>query len=102
MHAILAGQAPDPAELRRIDRKLAPFYCPDCGQNYCRADWHSYVLADEGSYDRTMGTCPAARPSWLPIRSRMLRPRWYWRTAVRQHQDRRRGSASRCRDGAGR
>ena len=35
---ILSGQAPDPAELRRIDWELAPFYCPDCAQNYCRAE----------------------------------------------------------------
>ena len=55
---ILSGEAPDPAALRRIDWELAPFYCPECGQNYCRADWHAYVLVDEGFYDRTMGTCP--------------------------------------------
>jgi predicted RNA-binding Zn-ribbon protein involved in translation (DUF1610 family) len=35
---ILSGGAPDPAALRRIDWELAPFYCPGCGQNYCRAD----------------------------------------------------------------
>ena len=56
--AILNQQAPDPAKLRQIDWELAPFYCPDCGQNYCRADWHTEVLADEGLYDCTMGICP--------------------------------------------
>ena len=55
---ILAADAPDPAELRRVDWELAPFYCPNCGQNYCRADWHTYVLLDDGFYDCTMGTCP--------------------------------------------
>jgi hypothetical protein len=55
---ILSGQAPDPAALRRIDWELAPFYCPECGQNYCRADWHTEVIAGEGFYDHTMGTCP--------------------------------------------
>jgi predicted RNA-binding Zn-ribbon protein involved in translation (DUF1610 family) len=56
---ILSGESPDPAELRRIDWELAPFFCPECGQNYCRADWNTTVLADEGRYDCTMGICPA-------------------------------------------
>jgi hypothetical protein len=55
---ILSGQAPDPAALRRIDPELAPFYCPDCAQNYCRADWRTCVLFDDGFYDCTMGRCP--------------------------------------------
>jgi hypothetical protein len=58
VRAILSQEAPDPAELRQLDWELAPFYCPDCGQNYCRADWHTYVLDDEGLYDCTMGICP--------------------------------------------
>jgi len=56
---IRSGDAPDPATLRRIDWELAPFYCPDYGQNYCRADWRSAVLLDGGSYDCTMGRCPS-------------------------------------------
>ncbi len=55
---ILSGEAPDPAALRRIDWELAPFYCPDCAQNYCRADWRTAVMFDEGFYDCTMGRCP--------------------------------------------
>ena len=55
---ILSGQAPDPAALRRIDWELAPFSCPDCAQNYCRADCRTRVLVDDGFYDRTMGRCP--------------------------------------------
>ncbi len=39
VRAILDGEQPDPAELRRIDWELAPFYCPECERNYCRADW---------------------------------------------------------------
>ncbi len=58
VRAILDGDQPDPAELRRIDWELAPFYCPECERNYCRADWDTYVLLDEGFYDCTMGTCP--------------------------------------------
>jgi hypothetical protein len=54
---ILSGQAPDPAALRRVDWELAPFCCPDCAQNYCRAGWRTCVLFDEGSCD-TMGRCP--------------------------------------------
>jgi predicted RNA-binding Zn-ribbon protein involved in translation (DUF1610 family) len=55
---IVSGDAADPAALRQIDWELAPFYCPDCGLNHCRADWNTLVLADEGFYDCTMGTCP--------------------------------------------
>ena len=32
---IVSGEAPDPAELRRIDWELAPFYCADCGRTTC-------------------------------------------------------------------
>ncbi len=59
VRAILDSAQPDPAELRRIDWELAPFYCPECEQAYCRADWHTYVVFDEGFYDCTIGTCPA-------------------------------------------
>ena len=55
---LVSSHAPDPVALRQIDWELAPFYCPDCGLNYCRADWHTYVLVDEGFYDCTMGICP--------------------------------------------
>jgi hypothetical protein len=55
---ILSGPAPDPAALRLIDWALAPFYCPECDQNYCRADWRTRGLFDNGIYDCTMGTCP--------------------------------------------
>jgi hypothetical protein len=57
--AIIDSEQPDPAELRRIDWELAPFYCPECELTYCRADWDTYVLFDDGFYDCTMGTCPA-------------------------------------------
>jgi hypothetical protein len=57
---ILTGERPDPAALRRIDWELAPFYCTDCAQNYCRAEWRTYVLFDEGFYDCTMGGARAA------------------------------------------
>jgi hypothetical protein len=63
--AILDGERPDPAELRRIDWALAPFSCPECEQTYSRADWDTYVLFDEGSYDCTMGTWPAGHRHML-------------------------------------
>jgi hypothetical protein len=59
VRAILDAEEPDLAELRRIDWELAPFYCPECEQAYCRADWDSYVVFDEGFYDCTVGKCPA-------------------------------------------
>jgi hypothetical protein len=55
---ILSGEAPDPDALWRVHWELAPFYGPDCAQNYCRADWRTYVLLDEGFYDCTMARCP--------------------------------------------
>ncbi len=55
---ILSGQAPDPAALCTVGRELAPFYCPDCEQNYCRADWHTRVLPGEVPRGRAMGRCP--------------------------------------------
>ena len=55
---ILSTQAPDPGALRRIGWELAPFYCPDCAQNYCRADWRSHAEPGEGFRDGTMGRCP--------------------------------------------
>ncbi len=58
--AILTSAAPDPAELRRILYwEAAPFHCPDCGLNYCHAHWRGFPRFDEGSYDCTIGICPA-------------------------------------------
>ena len=57
--AVLDGEEPDPAELRRIAWEMAPFYCPECERAYCHADWSTYVVFDEGFYDCTRGTCPA-------------------------------------------
>lgn len=58
VQAILSSDTPDPVALRRINPELAPFFCPDCGLNYCRADWDSYPVFDEGFYDCTIGICP--------------------------------------------
>jgi predicted RNA-binding Zn-ribbon protein involved in translation (DUF1610 family) len=55
--------------------EITPFYCPDCGLNYCSKDWATRVVFDEGFYDCTQaparaatGTCsttetPAPKPS---------------------------------------
>lgn len=56
---ILSSPTPDPVALRRIDWELAPFYCPECGLNYCRADWKTFPIFDEGFYDCTIGICPS-------------------------------------------
>jgi hypothetical protein len=56
---VLSSPAPDPAALRRIDWELTPFYCPDCEVNYCRADWDTFPVFDEGFYDCTIGICPS-------------------------------------------
>ena len=55
---VVSSDAPDPVALRRIDCELAPFYCPDCHLNYCRADWHIFPIFDESFYDCTVGICP--------------------------------------------
>jgi predicted RNA-binding Zn-ribbon protein involved in translation (DUF1610 family) len=57
--AILGGDAADPVSLLRLNRDLAPFYCPDCGANYCRADWRAVTDVNKGFRDRTVGACPA-------------------------------------------
>ena len=58
----------DPAALREIDWtfwELTPFYCPDCGLNYCSRDWNTYVLIDEGFYDCIKGRCPEGHEHML-------------------------------------
>lgn len=55
---IVVSDTPDPVALRQVDVDLAPFYCPDCGVNYCSADWAKYPTFDDGFYDYTMGICP--------------------------------------------
>ena len=58
VQALIDAGPVEPASLREVSWELAPFHCPDCGLNYCAADWDTRVLFDEGCYDRTMGTCP--------------------------------------------
>jgi hypothetical protein len=58
VQAIIDGGNADPVSLRQLNWELAPFYCPDCELNYCRDDWSTQVLTDDGFYDCTIGTCP--------------------------------------------
>src|SRR5262245_22207079 len=62
---LLAGDAPDPVALRRIDWQLAPFCCTDCEVCYCHADWNPVVVMDGEFYDYTVGTCPAGHRQML-------------------------------------
>jgi hypothetical protein len=58
----------DPVAIRDLDWRLwelTPFYCPDCGLNYCGSDWETYVLFDEGFYDCTNGRCPEGHEHML-------------------------------------
>lgn len=55
----VTSDAPGPVALRRIDWELTPFYCPDCDLNYCRADWETFPIFDEGFYDCTISICPS-------------------------------------------
>ncbi len=56
---IVSTDAPEPVALRQIDSELAPFYCSDCKLNYCRADWKTFPIFDDGFYDYTIGTRPS-------------------------------------------
>lgn len=58
IQALIAGCKPDPADLRQVNRDLAPLLLPDCGLNYCQQDWHADRLFDENLYDCIIGTCP--------------------------------------------
>lgn len=51
----------DPVTIREISWALwdiTPFYCPECGLNYCSLDWDMHFAVSEGSYDCIIGTCP--------------------------------------------
>lgn len=51
----------DPVAIRGISWTLwdiTPFYCPECGLNYCSRDWDTYADFNVGVYDCIMGTCP--------------------------------------------
>ena len=51
----------DPAAIRGISWTLwniTPFYCPECGLNYCSSDWDTYVDFNVGFYDCILGICP--------------------------------------------
>ena len=51
----------DPAAIRGISWTLwdiTPFYCPECGLNYCSSDWDIYVDFNVGFYDCIIGICP--------------------------------------------
>ena len=51
----------DPVTIREIAWALwdvTPFYCPECGLNYCSLDWNIHFAVSERSYDCIIGTCP--------------------------------------------
>jgi hypothetical protein len=61
VQALIERGKVDPVAIRELDPtfwELTPFYCPDCGLNYCSRDRDTYVLVDEGFYDCTTGRRP--------------------------------------------
>lgn len=51
----------DPIAIQGISwtlQDITPFYCPECGLNYCSRDWDIYADFNVGFYDCIMGTCP--------------------------------------------
>jgi len=60
--ALIDRGSVDPAAIRELDWgfwALTPFYCPDCGLNYCAADWDISRAEDGGFREPAMGRCPA-------------------------------------------
>lgn len=60
--------AADPAGLMRIDRELAPLYCPDCPAVYCADHWTKWdVFADDfpGWFEEKRGRCPQGHERML-------------------------------------
>jgi hypothetical protein len=52
----------DPVAIRAISSTLwnvTPFYCPECGLNYCGRDWDISVHFILGFQDCIMGICPS-------------------------------------------
>jgi hypothetical protein len=47
---------------------------PDCDLNYCRIDWHTFPIFDEGFCDCTVGICPAAQKGVSRPVGRVLSP----------------------------
>ena len=44
-----------------IDLEYAPFFCAECGANYCPREWREELVWDDqdpGFLDATYGTCP--------------------------------------------
>jgi hypothetical protein len=51
----------DPAAIRAVSWTLCdvtPFYCPECGLNYCGTDWDICVDFNVGHWDCILGICP--------------------------------------------
>lgn len=51
----------DPVVIREVSWALwdiTPFYCPECGLNYCSLDWDMRLAVNEGCHDCIIGTCP--------------------------------------------
>ena len=51
----------DPIAIRAISASLwevTPFYCPECGLNYCSGHWDTYADFNIGFWDCTIGICP--------------------------------------------
>jgi hypothetical protein len=52
----------DPVTMREVCWTLwtvTPFYCPECGLNYCSLEWDVHLSVSPGSRDCIIGTCPA-------------------------------------------
>jgi predicted RNA-binding Zn-ribbon protein involved in translation (DUF1610 family) len=51
----------DPIAIRAISASLwevTPFYCPECGLNYCSGHWDTYADFNIGFWDCIIGICP--------------------------------------------
>jgi hypothetical protein len=51
----------DPIAIRAISASLwevTPFYCPECGLNYCSGHWDTHADFNIGFWDCIIGVCP--------------------------------------------
>jgi len=61
VQALIEQGSVDPVAIRAVNWALwevTPFYCPECGLNYCGADWDTWVDFNVGHYDCILGVCP--------------------------------------------
>jgi hypothetical protein len=61
IEALIGQGKVDPVTIQAVSWSLweiTAFYCPECRLNYCRLDWDTQFVVNQGCHDCIMGTCP--------------------------------------------